>query len=53
MVVDSQSPAVDNNKGRDYEVTLLDALSEEQIVERQALALAEMEENRLQVTVPY
>ena len=50
VIIDSQSKAVDNNKGKDYEITLLDALSEEQIIERQAVALAEMEEKRLQVS---
>ena len=50
VIIDSQSKAVDNNKSKDYEITLLDALSEEQIIERQAVALAEMEEKRLQVT---
>ena len=50
VIVDSQSHAVDNNKGKDYEVNLLDALSEEQITERQAVTLAEMEDKRLQVS---
>lgn len=50
VIIDSQSKAVDNNKGKDYGVNLLDALSEEQIIERQAVALAEMEEKRLQVS---
>ena len=48
--MDKQSQAVDNNKGSDYSMQLVDALSEEQIIERQAVMLAEMEEKRLQVT---
>lgn len=47
--MDAHSHAVDNNRGSDYRLQLVGALSEEQIIERQAVALAEMEEKRLQV----
>ena len=49
VVMDAQSQAVDNNRGNDYSMELLGALSEQQITERQVIALEEMEQNRVQV----
>ena len=49
VVVDDNSGAVDNNRGNDFELQLDGALTQEQIIERQASLLAEMEERRLQV----
>lgn len=49
VIMDKVTSTVDNNKGNDYKLQLLNALSEKQIIERQAMRLAEMEENRLQV----
>lgn len=49
VVTDRETLAVDNNKGDDYSMRLANALSEDQILERQSVALAEMEEKRLKV----
>jgi len=50
VVMDANSQAVDNNRGQDYHLKLVDALSEEEVLQRQAAMLAQMEEERLQVT---
>jgi hypothetical protein len=52
VVMDANSQAVDNNRGQDYHLRLVDALSEDQILERQSLVLAQMEEKRLQARPP-
>lgn len=52
-MVEANSGAVDNNRGKDFQVRLLGALTQEQILERQAAALAEFEQMRLEVRAPH
>ena len=49
VVMDEYSQAVDNNRAQDYSLPLVGALTEEQIIEKQAAALAAFEARRLQV----
>lgn len=50
VVMDENSDAVDNNRAKDYRLKLAGALTEGQILEQQAAAMAAFEEQRLQVT---
>ena len=49
VVMDEGGGAVDNNRGQDFQLPLVGALTEERILQRQAAAMAELEERRLQV----
>ena len=52
VVMDEGGGAVDNNRGQDFRLPLVGALTEEGILQRQAAAMAQLEERRLQVGLP-
>ena len=52
VVMDEGGGAVDNNRGQDFRLPLVEALTEEGILQRQAAAMAQLEERRLQVGPP-
>lgn len=49
VVMDEYSQAVDNNRAQDYSLPLVGALTEEQILDKQATELAAFEAHRVQV----